>query len=338
MGSPSVVGTKMGWTVDDLNAAFKKMPEGSTIFDETMTRPDILNTCLSMDLDDYVNWTTGECSFDKGGFQKLLEFANSFPSDFDWKNYDWEDYKDPSIRIAAGKQMLMQAYIGQLSNYSMKAAYEEYSAYLDSDGEPLATGDKVPDKAPDNDVSNPSGYKMGEMAQAYAAITTAQSKVNSAQNAYNSAQNAYSNSVSSSTSGNYSLKVASDKANMNQGVIQQVGTPQEVFDHPSNMFVAGFIGTPQMNFIDCVLTIRDGAVWAKAGDNFVALPHFAAFDGGAEEGRRVVLGIRPEYVTVGGKEGLPAVVTLKELTGSSVQLHLKLGEGEIIVVVPVTMC
>ena len=124
---------------------------------------------------------------------------------------------------------------------------------------------------------------------------------------------------------------------MNQGVIQQVGTPQEVFDHPSNMFVAGFIGTPQMNFIDCVLTIRDGAVWAKAGDNFVALPHFAAFDGGAEEGRRVVLGIRPEYVTVGGKEGLPAVVTLKELTGSSVQLHLKLGEGEIIVVVPVTM-
>ena len=124
---------------------------------------------------------------------------------------------------------------------------------------------------------------------------------------------------------------------MNQGVIQQVGTPQEVFDHPSNMFVAGFIGTPQMNFIDCVLTTRDGAVWAKAGDNFVALPHFAAFDGGAEEGRRVVLGIRPEYVTVGGKEGLPAVVTLKELTGSSVQLHLKLGEGEIIVVVPVTM-
>jgi len=97
---------------------------------------------------------------------------------------------------------------------NMKAAYEEYSAYLDSDGEPLATGDKVPDKAPDKDVSNPSDYKMGEMAQAYAAITTAQSKVNSAQNAYNSAQNAYSNSVSSSTSGNYSLKVASDKANI----------------------------------------------------------------------------------------------------------------------------
>jgi len=138
MGSPSVVGTKMGWTVDDLNAAFKKMPEGSTIFDETMTRPDILNTCLSMDLDDYVNWTTGECSFDKGGFQKLLEFANSFPSDFDWKNYDWEDYKDPSIRIAAGKQMLMQAYIGQLSNYSMYKA--EFGGKLTCVGFPTATG------------------------------------------------------------------------------------------------------------------------------------------------------------------------------------------------------
>jgi ABC-type glycerol-3-phosphate transport system substrate-binding protein len=138
MGNPSVVGDKMGWTVDDLNAAFKKMPEGSTIFDETMTRPDILNTCLSMDMDDYVNWTTGECSFDKGGFQKLLEFANSFPSDFDWKNYDWKNSKDPSVRVAEGKQMLMQAYIGQLTDYSMYKA--EFGGKLTCVGFPTASG------------------------------------------------------------------------------------------------------------------------------------------------------------------------------------------------------
>jgi multiple sugar transport system ATP-binding protein len=125
---------------------------------------------------------------------------------------------------------------------------------------------------------------------------------------------------------------------MNQGVIQQVGTPQEVFDRPENMFVAGFIGTPQMNFIDVSVEDHDGRVCAKLLDYYIELPHFAAFDGGAGEGRKAVLGIRPEYITVGENGvGIPAVVTMKELTGSSVQLHLKLGEGEIIVVVPSTM-
>lgn len=102
---------------------------------------------------------------------------------------------------------------GTGSGYSLdankKALYEEYSTYLDSTGAPASN-----DTVPTGTSADPKNYKMGEMAQAYAAITTAQSKVNSAQNAYNSAQNAYSNSVSSSTSGNYSLKVASDKANM----------------------------------------------------------------------------------------------------------------------------
>ena len=124
---------------------------------------------------------------------------------------------------------------------------------------------------------------------------------------------------------------------MSQGVIQQVGTPQEVFDHPSNMFVAGFIGMPQMNFIDCTLSNHGGRLCAKIMDQLIELPHFAAFDGGVEEGKKVILGIRPEYITVRENEGIPAVVTMKELTGSSVQLHLKLGEGEIIVVVPGTM-
>jgi len=102
---------------------------------------------------------------------------------------------------------------GTGSGYSLdankKALYEEYSTYLDSTGAPASN-----DTVPTGTSADPKNYKMGEMAQAYAAITTAQSKVNSAQNAYNSAQNAYSNSVSSSTSGNYSLKVASDKANI----------------------------------------------------------------------------------------------------------------------------
>ena len=124
---------------------------------------------------------------------------------------------------------------------------------------------------------------------------------------------------------------------MNQGIIQQVGTPQEVFDRPANMFVAGFIGTPQMNFIDVTLHSRGGSVFAKVLDTEVELPPLASLAGGVEEGRRGILGIRPEYITVSQDTGIPAVVTMKELTGSSVQLHLKLGEGEIIVVVPAAL-
>jgi len=102
---------------------------------------------------------------------------------------------------------------GTGSGYSLdankKALYEEYSKYLDSKGEPVS-----PDTPATVEGVETKEYGMGALAQAYAAITDAQAKVNSAQNAYNSAQTAYSNSVSSSTSGNYPLKVAADKANM----------------------------------------------------------------------------------------------------------------------------
>jgi multiple sugar transport system ATP-binding protein len=122
---------------------------------------------------------------------------------------------------------------------------------------------------------------------------------------------------------------------MNQGVIQQVGTPQEVFDRPGNMFVAGFIGTPQMNFLDAELTVRNGELFARLPEGEIALPHFEDIENALAEGRKVVLGIRPEYINVSERgDGLPATVTMKELTGSSVQLHLRLGENEIIAVAP----
>ncbi len=52
---------------------------------------------------------------------------------------------------------------------------------------------------------------------------------------------------------------------MKDGFVQQVGTPQEVFDHPANLFVAGFIGTPQMNFFDAKLTQEGGKYFVSAG-------------------------------------------------------------------------
>lgn len=109
---------------------------------------------------------------------------------------------------------------------------------------------------------------------------------------------------------------------MESGHILQTGTPAEVFNRPANRFVAGFIGTPQMNFLDAVVELRgDGAVACAAGTE-IPLP--AAFARPALSGRQVVLGIRPEHIRL-SDGGVPAAVEVYELLGSTADLHLRLG-------------
>lgn len=122
---------------------------------------------------------------------------------------------------------------------------------------------------------------------------------------------------------------------MKKGYIQQIGTPHEVFDHPRNLFVASFIGTPQMNFIDVVLETRDGKPCAKVLDVVIPLELPMDIQLIPGERRTAVLGIRPEYVEL-GEGGIPARIVMQELLGSTVQLHLELGDAELIAVVPVS--
>ena len=85
---------------------------------------------------------------------------------------------------------------------------------------------------------------------------------------------------------------------MNAGVVQQVDTPQVLYDTPCNLFVAGFIGSPQMNFLDAVCQKKGDKVVLKVGPADIVLPPAKAkklIDGGYE-GKTVVLGIRPEDV------------------------------------------
>lgn len=111
LGLSSVVGTTPGWTVEQFQQAYAQMPQGATVFDETVTRDEVLYYSLALDLDNFVDWESGECYFDGEGFIGLLEFVNSFPSDFDWENYDWETAQSAQERLASGKQMLMTASI-----------------------------------------------------------------------------------------------------------------------------------------------------------------------------------------------------------------------------------
>ncbi|MSU90187.1 sn-glycerol-3-phosphate ABC transporter ATP-binding protein UgpC [Rhodobacteraceae bacterium 2CG4] len=113
------------------------------------------------------------------------------------------------------------------------------------------------------------------------------------------------------------LTLADRIAVMRGGVIQQLADPATIYNKPTNLFVAGFIGSPSMSFLDGHITSAGGAPAFRTGDLTVPL---AGYDGAvpAADGRAVILGVRPEHVTIGpdGAGGLPATVDIDEPMGS----------------------
>ena len=122
---------------------------------------------------------------------------------------------------------------------------------------------------------------------------------------------------------------------MKDGYIQQIGTPQEVFDHPANMFVSGFIGTPQMNYFDGRLTVRDGRYFVETKGYEVELAEDkqARLKEHNVEEQEVTLGIRPEHLFITNK-GIKGNVDVSELMGSSLHLHMTVGDSDVIIIVP----
>lgn len=121
---------------------------------------------------------------------------------------------------------------------------------------------------------------------------------------------------------------------MKDGVIQQIDTPQHVYDNPDNMFVAGFIGAPQMNLIDCTISEEDKIVYAKATDFKVALDKTKAdiLKKSGYIGKEVVLGIRPEDIHIedifidNSQDSIfNATVEISELMGAEVYAYLNVG-------------
>src|SRR4051812_44126113 len=100
---------------------------------------------------------------------------------------------------------------------------------------------------------------------------------------------------------------------MKDGYIQQVGAPLDIYHHPKNRFVAGFLGTPPMNFLEGKLVRDGGRLWFEGGDGRVAIPTPAAESLAARAGEEIVLGIRPQALSLdrtAAREGnaLPAKV------------------------------
>ena len=124
---------------------------------------------------------------------------------------------------------------------------------------------------------------------------------------------------------------------MRDGYIQQIGTPQEVFNNPRNLFVAGFIGTPQMNFFDAKLVREGSKFFAVLGNEKVELSpeKEARLLANDVQSQDVTLGIRPEHTDLADK-GVPAKVDVSEMMGSSVHLHVTAEGKDVIIIVPTT--
>ncbi|MHA1151173.1 MAG: ABC transporter ATP-binding protein [Alphaproteobacteria bacterium] len=114
---------------------------------------------------------------------------------------------------------------------------------------------------------------------------------------------------------------------MDDGRIEQVGSPLELYNHPNNVFVAKFIGSPAMNLIQGTVVRRDGAFGVEANGH--RLPVSAESD--VDDRKSVIYGIRPEHLDI-AEDGFPATVSVVEPTGSETLVFLRFGETDIVAV------
>ncbi len=125
---------------------------------------------------------------------------------------------------------------------------------------------------------------------------------------------------------------------MRDGFIQQIGTPQEVYYHPTNLFVAGFIGTPQMNFFhDVALNCTNGdySVTILGREFKLTDEQQAILRKNGQRPGKVIAGVRPVHIAL-AQDGLQAKIEVSEMMGSEMHLHLSAGSDEIVAVIPTT--
>jgi multiple sugar transport system ATP-binding protein len=118
---------------------------------------------------------------------------------------------------------------------------------------------------------------------------------------------------------------------MHDGIVEQIGTPLELFDHPGNLFVAQFIGSPAMNVLPGVLRRSGGTVQVEAKGQYWPVPTGLA---GGADGQAVSYGIRPSDLTISGSgNGIPAKVIVVEPTGAETELLVEVGGQQLVVVI-----
>jgi len=123
---------------------------------------------------------------------------------------------------------------------------------------------------------------------------------------------------------------------MRRGILQQVDTPEALYDHPANSFVAGFIGSPPMNLLSATVLDIGGKLHARFGDQRVDVPDAYRRSHRLDDHltQPLLLGVRPEDLVMAGADApgrFSATVTLREALGSEILAHLSFGDDEVIV-------
>ena len=120
---------------------------------------------------------------------------------------------------------------------------------------------------------------------------------------------------------------------LKEGRIQQIGPPQELYNHPVNFWVAKTIGKPAMNFFPCTLRRENGKAFAVHDHFRLSIQDFLENTGKTAQEGEIILGIRPEHIEIGeakkGEEDIPAVVFISEPLGSKAIVDFKVGEETI---------
>ena len=122
---------------------------------------------------------------------------------------------------------------------------------------------------------------------------------------------------------------------MKDGEVQQIGTPQQVFNHPHNLFVATFIGSPQMNLFENAKLVKENGKYAVKLDNLtveLSAEKQEKLSANNVAEQDIVLGVRPEHITLEGN-GIDGTVDVSELMGSSVHLHVTSMGRDVVMVV-----
>jgi multiple sugar transport system ATP-binding protein len=133
------------------------------------------------------------------------------------------------------------------------------------------------------------------------------------------------------------MTMATRIAVINKGILQQVDTPQNLYDSPNNLFVAGFIGSPSMNFFPAKLRKDDGKLHVDAGSFSLTIPSEDTKTFEAHEGKNVIFGVRPEDIhdpefkpANVHTENIEAKVDVTELMGNEIFLHMITGENSFV--------
>ena len=135
VGNADVVGEEMGWTLQEMMDVINAHPEVQYVLDPGTTKAAILQTMLALNLNEYVDWATGECSFNSQDFIDVLNFCNMFPEEYD---YDSNNYESTPALVSSGRQLLATFSASDFDSFQMYEAM--FGGHLAFKGFPSAEG------------------------------------------------------------------------------------------------------------------------------------------------------------------------------------------------------